>query len=70
MKIINKYESDGMSVTEYTKDGTTVSHTVKTPMQTESIEPQEPEPTNKELKENQVAIMNGLIDLYMTNLGG
>lgn len=36
----------------------------------EPSEPQVPEPTMRELKENQVAIMNGLIDLYMSNLGG
>ncbi len=53
--ILNKYVDNNVQVAEYTKDGTTVSHTVKTPIQTEPSEPQEPEPTINEsiLFENQ-----------------
>ena len=42
--ILNKSEQDDYQITEYTKDGTTVSHTVRVPIQTEPIEPVEVEP--------------------------
>jgi len=48
LKILNQYEQDGYQITEYTKDGTTVSHTVKVPIQTEPVEPVEPRPTTDE----------------------
>lgn len=48
MEILNKYEGDGFLVIEYTVDGSTVSHTVKTPIQTEPIEPQEPQTTTED----------------------
>lgn len=54
MQILRQYEEDGLLVTEYTKDGTTVSHTVRVPIQTESIEPvepTEPQPTLEEVAE-------------------
>lgn len=35
LRILSKYEQDGYLITEYTRDGTTISHTVKTPIQTE-----------------------------------
>ena len=69
--ILNHYEQDGMNVTEYTKDGETISHTVKTPIpqEIEPIEPQEPEPTNREIQETQMAIMSGIFDIYMAQMG-
>ncbi len=39
-KILNKYEEDGLKITEYTKDDVTVSHIIKTPIQTEPIKPE------------------------------
>lgn len=47
VSILNKYEQDGNQVTEYTKDGETVSHVVKTPLPQE-VESEEPEPTIEE----------------------
>lgn len=44
MIILREYVSDGFNIIEYTKDGETVSHTVKTPIPQE-IEPIEPQPT-------------------------
>ena len=35
LEILNQYIEDNMQVTEYTKDGETISHTVKTPILTE-----------------------------------
>ena len=48
LQILNKYEQDNYQITEYTKDGTTVSHTVKMPIQTEPMEPVEPQPSIEE----------------------
>ena len=66
--ILKQYTQEGMQITEYTIDGTTVSHTVKTPIQTEPIEPEEPEPTLKEIQDTQMAIMSGIFDIYVTQL--
>jgi ribosomal protein S16 len=49
LRILNQYELDGYKVVEYTKDGVTVSHTVKTLIQTEPIEPVEPRSSIEEL---------------------
>lgn len=43
MEILNQYVDNGMKVIEYTKDGNTVSHTVKTPIQ--EIPQKTPQPT-------------------------
>lgn len=68
LQILNQYKQDGYQITEYTKDGTTVSHTVKVPIQTEPIEPVEPPTTIEEriLAENQYQTML----LEMTTMGG
>lgn len=47
MEILKQYIYDAYQVTEYTKDGETVSHVVKTPIPQE-IEPIEPVPTIEE----------------------
>lgn len=39
MKVLKKYVEDESNVTEYTKDGETISHTVRTRIQSEPIEP-------------------------------
>lgn len=44
MDVLKRYEQDGKIITEYTKDGLTVSHIVKSPIPQE-IEPEEPQPT-------------------------
>lgn len=48
LQIIKHFIEDDMEVIEYTKDGKTVSHIVKTPVQTELIEPPAPQPTIEE----------------------
>lgn len=50
MKVLNRYEQDGLSVTEYTNDGVNVSHVVKTILITEPIEIN-PLPTLEEIQE-------------------
>lgn len=45
MNILNEYEQDGMVVKEYTRDGKTVSHITKTPIQKESEETEQEEMT-------------------------
>lgn len=35
LEVLNRYIEDNMEVVEYTKDGKTISHTVKTPIPTE-----------------------------------
>lgn len=47
MIILREYEEHRMNVIEYTKDGETVSHVVKTPIAQES-EPEELQPTIEE----------------------
>ena len=43
MNVLRKYIEGDEQVTEYTRDGVTVSHTVRTPIQTEQPQP-EPQP--------------------------
>lgn len=69
LSIFNQYTDGVYSVTEYTRDGATISHIIKTIIQTEPSEPQEPEPTMKEIQETQMAIMSGIFDIYMAQLG-
>lgn len=44
LQILNEYVDNGMRVIEYTKDGKSISHVVKTPVPVE-IEPPAPQPT-------------------------
>lgn len=46
MEVLNEYVEGKVKVTKYTKDGVTVSHTVKTPILQELEE--EPQPTIEE----------------------
>lgn len=68
MQILNEYILNGMSVIEYTNDGETVSHIVKTLIVTEPII-EISQPTNQEINDMQIVIMNGLTDIYMATLG-
>lgn len=75
--ILRQYIEDDMQVVEYTKDGVTVSHTVKTPIQNETageqLPPLPPNPLlqlqqeNAELKER-IEIMQQALDELL--LGG
>lgn len=46
--VFREYIEDGYQVTEYTRDGETVSHKVTVPVQSEPIESIVPEPTIEE----------------------
>jgi len=49
IRVLREYKTEeNVLVTEYTKDGKTVSHTVKTPIPTNVIEPTEEQPTMEE----------------------
>lgn len=65
LKILNQYIEDNLQVTEYTKDGTTVSHTVKVPIQTEEPTPQ---PTLEERILFETEYQTTLLELM--NVGG
>lgn len=39
IKVLREYEENGYQITEYTKDGETVSHTVKVAISDEPTEP-------------------------------
>lgn len=47
LQILREYVQDGYTITEYTRDGETISHTVKTAIPPE-IEPVEEQPTLEE----------------------
>lgn len=78
ISILHKHIENGIQVTEYTRDGVTVSHTVRTPVQTEQPEPQEPVETMEEKiarLEQQVAndnliLMETLASIYEEIIGG
>ena len=63
MEIFKQYEQNGMSVTEYTKDGGVTVTTVKTPIPVEPTEPVIPQPTIEE-----IAKANLLETQYQTTL--
>ena len=42
LQILSQYEREGMAVTEYTRDGETISHVVKTPLPTETETTEQP----------------------------
>lgn len=70
MEILNQYVDNDYQVTEYTKDGTTVSHTVRTPIPVEPIEPIEPiepQPTLEELQAQ--TLLNTELLLIYTEIG-
>jgi hypothetical protein len=50
LQVLREYQEDAQEVTEYTRDGETVSHTVRVPIQEETppAEPTETEPTLEE----------------------
>lgn len=48
MRILREYEEEGLAVTEYTKDGISVSHTVRQAITTELEPIPEPQPTIEE----------------------
>lgn len=50
LQIFSQYTENDMQITEYTKDGTTISHTVRVAIQTESVEPVEPQPSSEEIQ--------------------
>ena len=52
LSVLKRYVDNDLEVTEYTQDGTSVSHIVRTPVQTEQPEVvlQEPKPTLEELQ--------------------
>lgn len=51
MNVLFTSESNGIKVINYTKDGKTVSHMVKVPIQTEPIESVEPQSKLEEVAE-------------------
>lgn len=48
MEVLKAYTDGDMEVTEYTKDGVTVSHTIRVPVRTEPIAPTAPQPSIEE----------------------
>ncbi|MED0688204.1 hypothetical protein [Anoxybacillus ayderensis] len=75
MNILRQYVEENMNVIEYTKDGVTVSHVIKTPIQNETageqLPPLPPNPLlqlqqeNAELKESISIIQQALDDLLL-----
>lgn len=65
--ILNKYEQNGFEITEYSKDGITISHTVKTPI-TSEIEPTEPKATIEEQIYAENLYQTAVLEMQM--LGG
>lgn len=68
LQIIKHFIENDMEVIEYTKDGKTVSHIVKTPVQTELIEPPAPQPTIEEQIYAENLFQTALLEMQM--LGG
>lgn len=69
MKILNQYAQDGYKVTQYTKDGTTVSHAIRTLItKPVEIEPIEPQPTLEQrveqLQQDNVILMDALATTF------
>lgn len=69
LQILRKFIEGVEQVTEYTRDGVTVSHIVRTPLQIEQPqpEPQEPQPTLEELQAQ--TLMNTEMLLVYSELG-
>ena len=67
LTILRKYTEDNFIVTEYTKDGETVSHIVKTPIPTE-IEPTVPQASIEEQILAETQYQTALLE--MNTLGG
>lgn len=59
LNILREYIDGDMQFTEYTRDGVTVSHTVRTPVQTEQPEPEPQEPV--ETMEQKIARLEQLV---------
>lgn len=67
MKVLRRYKEGNYQVTEYTKDGETVSHVVKTLISRES-EATESQPTIRELILVENQYQTALLEIQM--LGG
>lgn len=59
LKILRQYSDGDEQVTEYTRDGSAVSHTVRTPIQTEQPEPESQKPV--ETMEEKVARLESIV---------
>ncbi|MGE7922384.1 hypothetical protein ACQKND_04255 [Viridibacillus arvi] len=71
VKLLREYEENGEKVTEYTRDGETVSHTVRKPIVTEPPAPIEPQPTLEELQTKTLLNTEYLITMSeLSNLKG
>lgn len=68
LSILSEEIEEGFKVIRYTKDGETVTHTVKTPIQTESSELIEPQPTIEEQIYAENLYQTALLEIQM--LGG
>lgn len=65
MNVLRQYIENGMQITEYTKDGVTVSHRVETPI---INTPTPPQPTLEEqiaeLKQDNLILMDALATTF------
>lgn len=66
--LLRVYEKDGYEITEYTKDGKTVSHTVSVPISKDVLEPPKHQPTNEEKMLAEMQYQTMLLE--MSTLGG
>ncbi|QOV10944.1 hypothetical protein [Viridibacillus arvi] len=71
VELLREYEEDGAKVTEYTRDGETVSHTVREPIVTVPPAPVEPQPTLVELQTQTLLNTEYLVTMSeLSNLKG
>ena len=81
IQVLREYIEGDMQITEYTRDGVTVSHTVRTPVQTEQPEPQEPQTPVETMEEkishleqqvmnDNLIVMETLASIYEEIIGG
>lgn len=68
LELLRENEKDGYIIKEYTKDGKNISHIIKTIIQTEPVEPWEPEPTLEERILAETTYQTALLE--MNTLGG
>ena len=80
IQILNEYIEGVVHVTEYTLDGVTVSHTVRTPVQTEQSQPETQPPVEtmeekiarleQQVQSDNLIVMETLASIYEEIIGG
>lgn len=80
LKILREYVEGDEQVTEYTRDGVTVSHTVRMPVQEDKPEPEPQEPIEtieekvarleQQVMNDNLIVMETLASIYEEIIGG